>query len=166
VEAVLRAGLAVGLPLDRPQARLLARELRRSDALARAARALERRDRPTRELDERLGAAGVPLATRADVLNALTRAGLVDDERFARDRAATLAERGWGDVAIRTDLEARGVAGELVEDAVSALDPEPERAARVAERRGGGARTARYLAARGFDPESLEALIADEARRQ
>ena len=100
------------------------------------------------------------------MVDALTRAGLVDDERFARGRAAALAARGWGDAAIRADLEARGVAGELVEDAVSALDPEPERAARVAERRGGGARTARYLAARGFDPDSFETLVADEAPRQ
>jgi len=162
----LRAGLAVGASLARPQARRLARELRRSDAIARATRALELRDRPARELDERLGAAGVAPATRADVVDALTRAGLVDDERFARGRAAALAARGWGDAAIRADLEARGVAGELVEDAVSALDPEPERAARVAERRGGGARTARYLAARGFDPDSFETLVADEAPRQ
>jgi regulatory protein len=163
---VLRAGLAVGLPLERRHARRLAQELRRSDALVRAGRALERRDRSSRELDERLRAAGVAPAVRADALDALTRTGVVDDGRFARERAAALARRAWGNAAIRADLEARGVAAEHVEDAVSALGPEPERAARVAERRGHGARTARYLAARGFDPDSFESLIADEAPRQ
>jgi regulatory protein len=156
----------VGLPLERAQARRLARELRRSVALVRATRALERRDRPARELDARLRAAGVAHATRADVLDTLTRVGLVDDERFARSRAAALAERGWGDAAIRADLDARGIAVELVDDAVATLDPEPERAARVAGQRGGGPRTARYLAARGFDPDVVGSLIAEEGPPQ
>ena len=165
-EAVLRAGLSVGSALERAQARRLARELRRHDALARAARALERRDRSARELEERLGAAGVDPATRAEVLDAVTRAGLVDDERFARSRAEALALRAWGDAAIRADLEGRGVPGELVQQALSALDPEAERAARVVERRGRGPQTARYLAAHGFDSEVVESLVADEAARQ
>jgi SOS response regulatory protein OraA/RecX len=166
VEPVLRAGLAVGLPLERTQARRLSQELRRSDALARAARALERHDRPAGELDERLRASGVAPAARADALDTLTRTGVVDDRRFARDRAAALARRAWGNAAIQADLEARGVAAELIEDALSALDPEPERAAQVAGRRGGGPRTARYLAARGFDPDSFESFVAEEAPRQ
>lgn len=165
-EAVLRAGLGVGRPLERAQARRLARELRRSDALARAARVLERRDRSARELEERLCAAGVDPATRADVLDAVARAGLVDDERLAHARARALAARGWGNAAIRSDLERRGVDGELVGQAVSALDPEPERAVRVIERQGRGPRTARYLAARGFDAEVVDSFVADEAPRQ
>jgi SOS response regulatory protein OraA/RecX len=81
----------------------------------------------------------------------------VDDARFAANRAAALAERGYGDAAIRADLERKGVPAEVVEDAVGALEAELERAARIVERRGPGARTARYLAGKGFGEETVEA---------
>jgi regulatory protein len=162
-DAVVRAGLSVGTVLDRPLARRLGRELRRSRATVRAARAIERRDRSTQELDLRLAVAGVDRVTRADVLETFARAGLVDDARFARGRASALAERGWGDAAVRADLERRGIPAEATEEAVSALDPEPERAARIVARRGPGPRTARYLAARGFDADLVESLVAHRA---
>ena len=78
-------------------------------------------------------------------------------------RAEQLAERGSGDALIRDDLERRGVAAELVERALDALEPERERAARIAARarrraarpratwpRAGSARTrSRPIVARG-----------------
>jgi SOS response regulatory protein OraA/RecX len=85
----------------------------------------------------------------------------VDDGRYAETRARRLAERGWGDAAIRTDLEGRGIDAGLVGHVLAALDPEAARAAAHAERRGGGVRAARWLAGRGFDPEALEGVIAD-----
>jgi SOS response regulatory protein OraA/RecX len=87
----------------------------------------------------------------------------VDDARFARSRAAALAERGWGNAAVRADLERRGVPPEAAEDALAALDPEAARAARIVARRGPGAATARYLVGRGFDPELVESFVADTA---
>ena len=42
----------------------------------------------------------------------------------------------------------------MVEGAVAALDPEPERARHLIDRRGAGPRTARYLAGRGFGEEA------------
>jgi SOS response regulatory protein OraA/RecX len=155
-EAVVRAGLGVGRALDRPAARALARELRRADALARAARALAPRDRSRQALEHRLAGAGVPPATRGEVLETLERVGLVDDARMAVSRAGHLAERGFGDEAIRHDLEAEGVAPELVAEAVGALEPERERAAWLVAKRGAGPRTARWLAGRGFEDSSIE----------
>ena len=67
-----------------------------------------------------------------------------------------MADRGYGDAAIRFDLERQGLAGELVEDALAALVPERERAKQLVERRGAEPRTARWLAGRGFDPASVE----------
>jgi len=60
-------------------------------------------------------------AAVADSLAVLSRAGLVDDARFARARAGSLAERGYGDAAIRYDLERQGVAPELVQEALERL---------------------------------------------
>ena len=86
----------------------------------------------------------------------------MDDERFARSRAEQLAARGSGDALIRHDLEGRGIAAEHVETALEALEPERERAARLAEQRGRSVKTARYLASRGFGADALEGLVAQE----
>jgi SOS response regulatory protein OraA/RecX len=162
-DAVVRAGLGVGRALDRPVARALARELRRADALARAARALKPRDRSRRSLEDRLAGAGVPAATRGEVLETLERVGLVDDARVAASRARHLAGRGFGDEAIRHDLEGEGVAAELVAEAVAELEPERERAKALAAKRGADARTARWLAARGFEASSIEDALGESA---
>jgi len=90
-------------------------------------------------------------------LTVLSRAGLVDDARFARTRAGNLAERGYGDAAIRHDLGRRGIAPEVIQQALESLQAEAERARRLVERRGPGAKTARYLASKGFGEEALEA---------
>jgi len=143
-DAVVRSGLLVGRALDRPTARTLARELRRSDALRVAARALRRRDLSRSALAERL-----PAPAREDALETLERSGLVDDARTAAARAAWLAGRGWGDEAIRFRLEHEGFAREPLENALAAVEPEPERA-RALRAEG---RTERWLAARGFAPD-------------
>ncbi|HET8895614.1 MAG TPA: RecX family transcriptional regulator [Gaiellaceae bacterium] len=161
VDAVVRAELMVGRTLDRATARTLGRELRRSRALARATRALAMHDRSRRVLDERLANAGVPAEPRREALETLARAGLVDDARFAASRAAALAERGQGDAAIRFDLERQGVPDELVAEALAALEPERERAQRLAERRGRGVKTARWLAGRGFEPDTVEEVAGE-----
>ena len=160
---MLRAGLGVGDELDRQRARTLRRELRRHEALAVSTRALRHRDLSARALERRLEQRAVGPVERAEALETLTRAGVLDDRRFARSRANSLAARGYGDAAIRFDLERHGVAGELVEAVVSELDPEEARAARVAAAAGGGARAARVLARRGFGPEAIEAVAGDVA---
>jgi len=157
--AVVGSGLAVGRSLDRETARALGRELRRADALARAARALRPRDRSRHALDERLASAGVPARARDEALGTLERAGLVDDGRVAAQQADALAGRGFGDAAIRYALERDGLDPEHVEAALAALDPERDRARALVERRGADARTARWLAGKGFDAASIEDVL-------
>jgi regulatory protein len=130
------------------------------DAVELALRALRSRDRSAAELDARLSARGVGTEDRNAALETLARSGYVDDERLAHARAASLADRGSGDALIRADLEGRGIARELVEGAVGALEPEQERAERVVAERGAGGKTLRYLAARGFGEDALEAVVA------
>jgi SOS response regulatory protein OraA/RecX len=162
--AVVKAGIGVGVELDRPRARCLRRELRRSDALATAGRALSRRDLPLQSLDRRLERAGVAPATRTEAIDALARAGLVDDQRFAVSRAEALAARGRGDAAIRWDLERQGVSAEEIERAVAALEPERERAQAIAERQGRTPKTARSLSRNGFADDSVEAALGTVAQ--
>ena len=157
VNVVARSGLAEGRKLDRPALRLLRQELRRAEALAVAGRALRRRDLSERGLTERLARASVAPAAVEESLAVLSRAGLVDDGRFARTRADSLAERGYGDAAIRHDLGRQGISPEVIQAALESLEAEGERARRLVERRGPGASTARYLASKGFGEEALEA---------
>jgi regulatory protein len=158
-EPVLRAGVRVGYELDRPTARRLRRELRRAEALVVAGRALRTHDQSARGLEERLRRRNVAPDARREALEALERAGLVDDRRFAASRASALAGRGYGDAAIAADLERRGIARDATADALAALAPEAERARELVATRGAGARTARFLAARGFGGDAVEAAF-------
>jgi regulatory protein len=134
----------------------------RRDALLRATRALARRDHSAASLRAKLDRAGISEDAQIDALDALARGGYLDDGRFARDRAAHLAARGYGDEWIRGDLEAQGVPVESVDPALDELEPERERMAREAARLGGGLRAARSLARRGFSEENLQALVAQD----
>jgi regulatory protein len=129
------------------------------DPIDLAARALQHRDRSRRELDDRLARAGVDENERADALDTLERVGYVDDARFAAARAAALAGRGFGDEAIRHDLEARGIGPEAVAEAIGGLEPERERAQALVDRLGCSLRTAQHLARKGFAEDSLEAAV-------
>src|SRR5919201_6061919 len=84
LEVVVRTRLQVGAELDRARARTVRRELRRHEALAASASALRHRDLSTRRLEQRLERRAVPPAERVRAVATLTRAGLLDDGRFAR----------------------------------------------------------------------------------
>jgi regulatory protein len=134
----------------------------RAEALAVATRALARREHSRRSLRERLLRAQVSAGEADEVVEELLRLGLLDDGRFARERARVLAERGKGDAAIRSDLEQAGVEAAEIGTALAGLGPEPERAARLVARRGATLATARLLASRGFDEDVVAALVAPD----
>jgi SOS response regulatory protein OraA/RecX len=162
-DAVVRAGLAVGRPLDRHTARELAREVRRARALAQATRTLATSGRSRRELERRLTLAGHAGAAREEALATLDRAGLVDDARLAEDRAELLARRGYGDAAIRADLRRRLVEPEAAAAAVAALEPEPERLRRLLEAQSVTPALLRRLAGRGFSRDALDDVASSFA---
>ncbi len=159
--AVVSARLMVGVELDRPRARELARAIRRAEALGAATRALARRDRSVVGLAEYLARRGVGRTEREQAVERLGEIGYLDDARFAIGRARSLAERGYGDDAVRFELEREGIAAEHSEDAVAALAAERERALSVLR----GSRSAlagiRKLAAKGFSADSIEAAAAE-----
>lgn len=167
VEIAMRTGLAAGVELGRPELRRLRRELRRFEALDVAVRALRHRDRSRATLRERLARAGIARAACEDALDTLTKSGIVDDERFARTRANSIAARGSGDALVRADLLAAGVAEETAAAAIAELEPERDRAANFVATRGESMSTARWLARRGFSEDAIEAalprVVADDA---
>jgi regulatory protein len=159
--AVVSARLTVGTDLDRMRARELAQAIRRAEALGAATRALARRDHSVVGLADYLARRGVGRKERAAAVNRLADIGYLDDARFALGRARSLAERGYGDDAVRFELEREGVAADRIDAAVAGLAGERERALSVLR----GSRSAlagiRKLAAKGFSADSIEAAAAE-----
>lgn len=129
-------------------------------AVESAARALRHRDRTLAQLEGYLAERGFADADRTAALETLARTGIVDDGRYAQNRAVALAERGAGDAFIRHDLRLAGVGGEDVERALEALETERERAERIVDRRGASAKTARFLAGKGFAEDTIGVVVA------
>src|SRR5207248_6345707 len=98
-----------------------------------------------------------------ETLASLGRSGILDDRRLALTRAEALAERGYGNAAIRARLEQAGLTGDLVEEALDRLEPEHPRAQRILDRRGVSPKTFRLLVSRGFGVDTLESVepVAD-----
>jgi SOS response regulatory protein OraA/RecX len=163
-DAVVRAGITVGRQLDRPTARELAREVRRSRALAQATRALAASGRSRRELEERLSRAGHSDSASEEAVSALERAGLLDDASLTERRAETLARRGYGDAAIRADLRRRLIPAEAAADAVAGLEAEAERARRLCAADTPTPALLRRLAGRGFSRDTIEEIAASLAK--
>jgi regulatory protein len=158
-DVVLRCGLHAGLTLDRPRLRLLRTELRRAESLAAAGRALAQRPLSRRQVSERLRRRGVAPRVEQETLGTLAAAGLVDDARLARARAAALADRGWGDLAVAARLRREGLEEGEVRAALANLPPEAERAAALVAGLADRRKAWSLLARRGFSPDASEEVL-------
>lgn len=158
--AAVEARLEPGVRLDRVRARALNRALRRERATGSALTALRFADHSRASLTKTLEQRGVRPEERGAAVERVVEAGLVDDGRFARNRAATLAARGAGNAMVADDLRARGIGEEHVRAAIAGLDPESERARALVRERGASPRTLRFLASRGFAEDFVDDLVA------
>jgi SOS response regulatory protein OraA/RecX len=131
-------------------------------ALEQAVAALARRDRSAGALVAYLEERGVDSAEAAEAVERLRAAGYVDDRRLAGLRAETLAVRGYGDGAIRVDLERHGIGRDLIDDALAGLEAERARAEALADRNGRTPKTARRLVAKGFATDTVSAVMRTE----
>jgi regulatory protein len=131
------------------------------DAYECALRTLHHRDRTEFEIEEHLRGRGFSEDDCSEVIEKLRRTGLVDDERFAHSRVSSLAGRGAGNALIRARLSEAGVARQLVDGALEAVEGEPTRARRIVDSRGASAKTARYLFGKGFSHGVISAVIAE-----
>ena len=143
----------------------------RGSAKDRALGLLAVRWRSRRELETRLRAAGFEQEQVDVALRDLERAGLIDDDRFARELARAKSGRLDGNRNVRSALAKAGVAPQLTDEVVADLGEEGERAASLAERKAarmGGLspevayrRLHGFLMRRGYAPDTAR----DAARR-
>jgi regulatory protein len=132
----------------------------REAALKLAGRVLAQRDCSRSALVARLVRAGIDADEAASVLEELSAAGYVDDERFAADRAASLAGRGYGNAAIAAKLRAEAVPSAVIDNTVAQLPPEDERARDlVGRKRAGSDRLGAMLQRRGYSTDAIEAVL-------
>lgn len=93
-------------------------------------RRLERGPRTRAQLAQACARRGVPEWAVEQVLDRFSELGLVDDEAFAFAWVESRhAGRGLARRALRHELSTRGVDREIIDQALSQVDPERERAA-------------------------------------
>jgi regulatory protein len=111
---------------------------RLQEAITRAYRYLNRRERTRAEMRAHLEGAGIDAREVEQAIAALVDDGQLDDARFAHLLAQDKRElEGWGSDRIRQVLLARGVEPELIEDALAeqSAGTEMERALALLRRR-------------------------------
>jgi regulatory protein len=133
----------------------------RPTALEAAAKALARRDRSAADLAAYLERHGTAPDDAGRAVERLREAGYVNDARYAASRAEALAGRGFGDAAVRFELERDGVGTDEIEQALAALVPERERALDLLRAAKSPLAGVRRLAAKGFGADSIEAATAE-----
>ena len=131
---------------------------------------LVRRDFCCSELLQTLVAQGFESATAQGVLAQLVERGYVNDERYATHFVSYRAERGFGPLRIRRDLEQLGVDAELIQTALAS--PDWAQLARELRIRRFGlavpkhwpekAREARFLQYRGFSTDHIRSALGAE----
>src|SRR5690348_12913075 len=122
----------------------------RPTALETATKALARRDRAAADLVAYLEQRGAAPEEASAAVERLREAGYVNDARYASARAESLAARGFGDAAVRHELERAGVGAEEIDTALAELPPERERALAALRRAKTPLAGVRRLAAKGF----------------
>jgi regulatory protein len=125
-----------------------------------AAKALAHRDRSAANLTAYLERHGAAPEEASRAVERLQEAGYVDDARYASSRAAVLAGRGYGDEAVRFELEREDVSPDDVDAALASLQPERERALSLLRAAKTPPAAIRRLAAKGFSRDSIEAALA------
>jgi regulatory protein len=144
-------------------------------AYEKALRLLTVRGRTRKELKQRLVAERYSDKVAEHVLDRLANIGLIDDKKFAIDRARAMGKgRGWGPRKLRSDLLQRGISSEVVDEAVSqaygAQTCDQVMKHLVKKRFGDQVLTAkadykargkaqRFLLGRGFEPEDVSAVF-------
>jgi regulatory protein len=144
-----------------------------ADVRAVAVRLLARREYARAELGRRLARRGFPGAPVETVLEELVAEGLLSDARFAESFVRARADRGQGPFRIARELGERGVAGELVDEALAAAETDwRDLARRVRAKRfgtalpedyAGRARQMRFLHYRGFTEAQIRAALGESA---
>ena len=130
------------------------------------------RDFSRHELAERLRRKGHAAPLVETTVADLVREGWLREERYVEQFVAQHARRGHGPQRIRMELREKGVAAEVIEQALDAAAAGWRQAAREARRRKFGlsppgdyrerAKQARFLQYRGFSSEQIRAALGPD----
>jgi regulatory protein len=133
----------------------------RSVARAIVLRQLSASSKTRSELESALRRRGVPAEAASDVLDRFTELGLVDDSAYAQAWVRSRHDRkGHGPRLLRAQLVRRGVAPDVIEDALAALTRDDDRDAVIRLVR------ARLPRTEGLDPRvRRQRLLAFVMRR-
>ncbi|MDH5182063.1 MAG: recombination regulator RecX [Gammaproteobacteria bacterium] len=133
---------------------------------------LARREHSSRELTDKLVAKGYDRSEIAPALQALSREGLLSDERFAEAFVSSRLQRGSGPQRINQELQQRGINTELIDACLDERDEVWFRSARqVREKKFGRqlptdfqerARQMRFLQYRGFTMAQIRHAVGEE----
>jgi len=119
--------LGVGQSFDREKLVELLRAETFRKARERALRLISYRDRSESEIRRRLVGSDFPEDIVEEVIDHLTRMGLLDDRKFCREWVASrTAAKPMGRTRLASELRSRGVDAQIVEEALEVLDPESE----------------------------------------
>ncbi len=178
-DVVVGLGLKIGQQFSEDELNAVVRAEILAKAKERALGLLSYRSRSREELSRRLKRAGYDEDIVEETLLGLENAGFIDDAQFSQSWVnSRVSEKGLGKARVRWELRQRGVASEVIEEALSSVDPDEERilAADAARRRwekdkdpdlrSKRRRVASYLQRQGFEwqliSEAMEKL-ANEA---
>lgn len=170
-EVVVDLGLKVGQQVDGEKLAEVLRAEEIRSAREAALTLLDYRSRTQRELEQRLIQKGYSEETIARVIEQLENVDLVNDERFATDWVASrITHRPVGKSRMNWELRRKGVAPEIVEEALEQVDEDKEfeMALDLAERKLGGKaiedpeskrKMAGFLQRRGFHWEIVSRAL-------
>lgn len=176
-DVVADLGLKVGQQFSEEELQSVVRAELLSKAKDRALNLLSYRSRSRTELARRLIRAGYDEDIVEETLSRLQEVGLVDDAQFSQGWVdSRVSGRGLGKSRVRWELRQKGVAPEVVEEALSSIDPDEERtlAADAARRRwekdkdpdlrSRRRRVASYLQRQGFDWQTVSEVMENLGR--
>lgn len=132
---------------------------------------LSRRDYSAKELLKKLTVRGYPQEEAQLAVTSMQGYGFQDDVRYAESKARSVS-RKLGNRRVTAALTEKGLDKELVAQQLESLEPEENRAMRVAERFHGKtlddatkSKVWRFLAYRGFSGSIIKSVLEDLARR-
>lgn len=176
VEALRAEGVAVGAALSEAAFARLCAAADLAAAYRTALRLLERRPFARLDLGRRLRLKGHLPAAVDPALDRAERAGLLDDERFARHFIQTRSARGRGPARLRRELLMQGVADGVIDrvlveevsddasrQAVAALARKRAHQLRALPREDRVRRVVAFLARRGYTGAEVRRVVREAA---
>lgn len=148
-----------------------------SQAMNRAAALCARSEQAPRDISEKLTKWGLSHTDANQVLQQLTEQGFINEERFAKafvkDR---FAFNGWGRIKIAYQLKLKGIPGDIIDEALTAIDEEQYRdrliellcnkwrTVKDREPRAAWAAMMRFASSRGFETQVASECVKQVTR--